>query len=146
MNVLNIHGYKGTPHNAAYGTLEITGGSITGNKAGAGGNGGGISYSGGTISLSGSPVITGNTEAGGSSNDLFIWNPTDRKLAINGNLSSSAKIGVRLENNATETPFTTGLSGKGTYSNFVSNYDDRYIRLNGSGEAIFKTAYTITVA
>lgn len=129
------------------GTFTISGGAIKENQASGGNNGGGICYRLGTLKLSGSPVITGNTGSGGK-NDMFIWNDSenpDLKIMIVGAIDPSAKIGVRLSNMNADA-FTTGLPGNGTISNFVSNYDIRYVRLNDSGEALFKRAYIIDVA
>ncbi len=128
------------------GTLNISGGTITENVAGNGQNGGGISYSGGSLELSGSPVITDNTAQSGGKNDLYIWNTEQENLPVlvTGTLKNSAKIGVRL-NSMHFNAFTSGLSGKGTYSNFVSNFDDADIRTDASGEACFTSYKHLTV-
>lgn len=128
------------------GTFTISGGTIKENKAMGGNNGGGICYRRGTLNLSGSPVISDNTGSGGK-NDLFIWNDSENpnlKITITGTIDPSAKIGVRLHTLSSDA-FTSGLPGNGTISNFVSNFSDYYVRLNASGEAVLKTAYTITV-
>ena len=42
------------------GTLDLTGGTITGNVTGTGQNGGGVFCSAGTLNLEGAPVVSGN--------------------------------------------------------------------------------------
>ena len=125
-------------------SLTISGGSITGNSSKTG-NGGGISYNNGSVTVSGSPVIMDNT-AGGSANDLHIWNNDnpDNKVTVNGALTENARIGIHTAV-INASPFTSGLSGRGTVENFVSNHSDYTVRLNPDGEAVFKQTHTVTV-
>ena len=119
-------------------TLTITGGTITDNISRIG-NGGGIYYASGTLNISGSPVITGNT-ADNDDDDLFI--DESCILSITGDLAEDAKIGIR-EKNLNSGAFTSGLPGKGTAANFVSNDAGCQVGLNADGEAILYTASAV---
>ena len=126
-------------------SLTINGGEIRNNSS-ATGNGGAISYNNGSLTVSGSPVITDNT-ASGNPNDVYIWNNDNpyNIITVSGTLDNSAKIGVRL-NTMIANPFTSGLSGRGSAENFVSNLSSYAIRLDGNGEAVFNRAYAVTLA
>ena len=122
--------------------LTVTGGSVTGNTAGSGGNGGGIYYYRGTLNLSGSPVITGNT-ASGRDNDLYFYG--SGTVTIADDLSVNARIGVCKEDAYLSAAFTSGLSGRGDASNFISDHSGYAVRRDTDGEAVLRTAYTVTV-
>ena len=116
-------------------TMLISGGTVTDNTAGQ--NGGGVYQSENiTASISGKFEITGNT-ANGKSSNYFINNSTVQKTAFNvcDDLDPDTIIGIRESKPGSGTPFTTGLSGRGTFSNFTSDYDDVLILLNSNGEA-----------
>lgn len=127
-----------------YGTLTISGGSITGNgyssntvyvaKGGgiyncgtlniSGGtiqtnrataSGGGI-YQGGTINMSGSPTVTNNTVSNAANN---VYLPSGVKININADLTT-ANVGITMEN--IYGVFTSGLTSyEGNYTNFSAD-------------------------
>jgi len=77
-------------------TLNMTGGSITGNTVNAGGNaksGGIYAISGSTVALSGTPVIKNNANnQTAAQKDLVL--DTNTSLTVKGNLLSGARVGV----------------------------------------------------
>ena len=157
VNVTNnkAKNYGGGISHRLNGALNITGGSITGNIASfmhgggiyasvslsitgvviqnntCGESGGGIyCYTGKTLTISGSNTISDNKRVSGTSisvNNVYLQSSAIINVA--GNISNSI-IGVQ-----TSGVFTSGLSGKGTASNFFSDDPTCAITLNGSGEA-----------
>ena len=141
-NITSTDGYGGGIYN--YGTLTISGGSITGNgyssntvyvaKGGgiyncgtlniSGGtiqtnkataSGGGI-YQGGTINMSGSPNVTNNTVSNAANN---VYLPSGVKININAGLTT-ANVGITMED--TYGVFTSGLtSHAGDYQDFSAD-------------------------
>ena len=76
------------------GTLNMTGGSITGNT-GASDGAVVVEYAGDAVNLSGSPVIFNNTNAQGKAANLYIGFSNDSILNIvEPGLSEEAKIGI----------------------------------------------------
>lgn len=136
------------------GTLTITDCSITNNKSvnnyhpeSDGGNGGGIyCKSGSTLNISGNTVITGN-KIGNQDNDVFLdkQNGNNAKITIIDELDENAKIGVRKHTPGDGVAITSGLSGKGTADNFISNYAGYNIVTSSDGEAYSVGPYAITV-
>ena len=139
-------GYSGIGGSKSNGSgfITINGGTVTaigGNYSS--GIGGGIYFKGGTLDISGSPVITGNTDSHNAASNLYLpYN--DSVLTITGELSESARIGVRDEN-LRSSAFTTGLSGKGNAKNFICDHSGYAVRLNTYGEAIFKEHWSVTI-
>lgn len=157
VNVTNnkAKNYGGGISQRLNGALNITGGSITGNIASfmhgggiyasvslsitdvviqnntCGESGGGIfCYTGKTLTISGSNTISDNKSVSGtrtSVNNVYLQSSAIINVA--GNISNSI-IGVKSNG-----VFTSGLSGKGTASNFFSDDPTCAITLNGSGEA-----------
>ena len=113
------------------GSLNISGGTISGNKAPA--QGGGV-YSWVDINLSGSTTITENT-VNDDADDVFLR--YSQNIKVNGKLSGT--VGVKADD--LSYVITSGLSGNGNASNFQSNVPGYTIALNGSKEAIFQIAY-----
>ena len=85
-----------------FGTLTIGGCTITGNKAGTYG---GAIWQEGTLNMQDANTITGNTTAGGVTNNLFL--KTGAVITVTGALTDS-KIGITLEDNTGT--FTTGYN------------------------------------
>ncbi len=128
-------------------SFEISGGTITGNKAkgtledGETAGGGIYIHEGleAQISLSGSPTITGNTAKDGATDNVAL---RDTILRITGPLTSGARVGVGVwdQNKAAVVEndmitFTSGLNGNGTEANFTSDVPVYIVGLNASGEA-----------
>ena len=141
-NITSTDGYGGGIYN--YGTLTISGGSITGNgyssntvyvaKGGgiyncgtlniSGGtiqtnrataSGGGI-YQGGTINMSGNPTVTNNTVSNAANN---VYLPSGVKININAGLTT-ANVGITMED--IYGVFTSGLtSHAGNYEDFSAD-------------------------
>ena len=87
------NGNGGAIYVAKGGTLNLYGGTITGNTAS--GLGGGIYVeTGGRVNIQGAPVVTGNT-AGGKANNVYVCaDSTSPLLTISGELTDGAKLGV----------------------------------------------------
>ena len=120
-----------------WGKMDLNGGTITGNLAkgetDSGQGGGVLNY--GMLNVSGSPVITDNT--GKTGNDLFL-RETNQTIHITGEMTDSAKIGVRTESEPSVSQpvvFTSGLSGNGTTANFTADFSDGIVWTNSDGEA-----------
>lgn len=96
------------------GTLTISGGTIQTNKATT--NGGGIYNGGATFNLSGTPTISTNY-VGNPQNNIYLPE-THHIITITAALSNETPIGITME---TPNVFTSGLSGNGTFANFVSD-------------------------
>ena len=110
------------------GTFSMTGGSIcynTGKSYGA------VNHSGnGVFNISGSPIITNNRNVNGDENNVYL--SSNKKITVNGELSSTALIGVSMQ---TIGVFTNGLTNNGSAKNFKSDNNDYEPTLNNSGEA-----------
>jgi len=99
-------------------TLNMQGGTITGNQAV---RGGGIYVDVyGDFRISGAPVVTGNT---GGNVFLDCYNDQQARITVSGTLDSSAALGVGIGTPAEDVPvtFTSGLSGFGTPDLFSSD-------------------------
>ncbi len=109
--------------------FTMTGGTITGNTASFGA---GV-FLEDTLSISGSPNITGN-----NGNNVYL-SDNAKKIQVAGTLDSDAEIGVTSASEPTlENPFviTSGLNGKGTEANFISDNTAYEVKTNSAGEAI----------
>ena len=149
------------------GTLNISAGTVAGNRAGCDGGGvyleGNANVSGGTftnntagrsggaillsdapyctLSVQGSPVIETNCAPAG--NGLFLRGAN--KINITGALDSSAKLDLAAQNIGRE--LTTGLSGNGELSNFTYNGLTDVLTLSANGEIfVEKITADITVS
>ena len=122
------------------GSFTMTGGEITNNQCAvsntSGDNGndfaGGVRVSttlrGGTVTVSGDAVISGNTAANGSANNVSLANGQKIKIG-GGGLSSGAEIGVTM---ASANVFTTG--GGASYRQYFFSDDDTYVVVPSNGE------------
>ena len=113
-------------------TFNLNGGSISGNQAS---NGCGVYVKNSKFNVSGSPVITGNVDIDGKACNVYL--NTGKVITVTGALSADARIGVTTKtapsDNETVT-ITSGLSGKGTRANFLSDNDDYGVMPTASGE------------
>ena len=113
----------------------MTGGEIKNNTAAN--KSGGINYeSRGAIKFGGSATVTNNT-VGGKPYNVHI--PANKTLTIESVLTGT--IGVTTATAPTaDTPIllTSGLSGKGTTTNFTSDKATYAVDVNTSGEAVLK--------
>lgn len=112
------------------GTFTMSGGTVSGNEAGR--RGGGVylasEYSGHSGSLvSGGATVTGNAVGGAVSN---VYLEEGGVLAVSRSLTGM--IGVTMQ---TPGVFTSGLSGRGTADNFISDDAGLVISLTDAGEA-----------
>ncbi len=71
---------------------------------------------------------------------MFVNNGSN--ITVAGALTVNAKIGVR-QSEPDGSAFTSGLNGKGTASNFISNDSDYTVQLNSIGEAVLHMEYKI---
>ena len=116
----------------------MTGGTVSGNTAS--GKGGGIfgpEYRG-TFSIQGDVQVSGNTTGTDASN-IYLTN--GKKLNIVGALSGTEAIGISMKEPGV---FTSGLSTRGSGSNFFSDDPAYAVGLNAHGEAYLGTARTVT--
>ena len=118
------------------GSFTMTGGEITNNQCDVTMSGndfaGGVRVSsflsGGSFTVSGDAVISGNTAANGSANNVSLAN--GQKITIDsGGLSGGAEIGVTM---ASAGEFTTG-GGESCRQYFFSD-DDTYVVVPSNGE------------
>ena len=128
------------------GSFHMYGGSITGNGMGV--------VTTGSIYVSGSAVISGNLSTSGGetkANNVVLYG--NGKIVVEGTLAEDALIGVYLNDKDITNPievscdapytFTSGLEGKCSLSNFVS--DQGYvISLTANGEAQAAPAHIMT--
>ena len=116
------------------GTFKMVGGTITGNSSYKTDGGGIYVASGKTLNLQGSVNIYGNWTVDEAWNqhttNVYLAGAND-KITISASIAG-ASVGV--SKNGGEGKFTSGLNGKGTTANFVSDYAD-YQVLPDSGEA-----------
>ena len=125
----NCSGRQGGAVRVLRADLEITGGTIEDNTAGA--NGGGILFTKGntgTFKISGDPVISGNHCS--DAKKANVWLSDNVTVTLSGNLSSDAKIEFG-GGNTTKNFFNT--NGK-SYSidSFISNHDGYKAYVSGS--------------
>ena len=100
------------------GTLNIQGGSITGNRVSSGNNGAGI-YNNGIFSMQGAPYVVGNYVGAGTDNPNNIYLPNIHPtITIDAVLTNMTAIGITKQSPGV---FTSGLSGKGDASKFSSD-------------------------
>ena len=95
-------------------TFTMTGGTISDNKASSGG---GVCWLDGTFNVNGTPVISGNKNADGAVNNVYVYN--SNLINIKGMLDEGAKIGVSTSKTPTaETPvqIAAGASGSRNYT------------------------------
>lgn len=120
------------------GSFTMTGGEITNNQCtvsnifGDEGNdfAGGVRVSvalGGSFTVSGDAVISGNTAANGSANNVSLGD--DQKINIGGGLSSGAEIGVTM---ASAGEFTSGNGAR--YQQCFFSDSDSYVVVPSGGE------------
>ncbi len=110
-------------------TLDLSGGSISGNTAM------GINFSGGTLNISGNPSVSGNGPAGTPKNVQIASGET---LTVTDTLTGT--LGITLADGTGV--FTAGLKGKGGASGFSSDNSAYTVGLTAAGEAIL--GYTVT--
>ena len=101
----NMSGGSITDNKATYGggvevrgrtaVFTMSGGKISGNTAG-GGIGGGVLVLGGTFTVSGNVNITNNT-AGGKTNNVYLSMANETVIGVTGALTGGARIGVTPE-------------------------------------------------
>ncbi len=113
-------------------TLIMTGGSVTGNKAKK--EGGGI-YQYRDFQVSGTVRITGNTESGGKTSNVFLdyktYNETEPNryvTIISPGLSSGSQIGVNI-NPGKDLNITQAINDK-DYSEYFTSDDSNYEIIN----------------
>ena len=113
-------------------TLIMTGGSVTGNKAKK--EGGGI-YQYRDFQVSGTVRITGNTESGGKTSNVFLdyktYNETEPNryvTIISPGLSSGSQIGVNI-NPGKDLNITQAINDK-DYSKYFTSDDSNYEIIN----------------
>jgi len=115
------------------GKLTITGGTIQNNIATDVGAGGVNGETEGCLIISGNPVITGNTAKGAANN---VRMKKDYKITIDGAIGGSIGVTVLDENDESGMGvFTSGLSGNGDISCFISDNENYVVVLNESNEA-----------
>lgn len=113
-------------------TLIMTGGSVTGNKAKE--EGGGI-YQYRDFQVSGTVRITGNTESGGKTSNVFLdyktYNETEPNryiTIVSPGLSSGSQIGVNINPNK-DLNITQAINDK-DYSEYFTSDDSNYEIIN----------------
>ena len=135
-----------------YGTINMTGGSITGNKASssdllsdsggtATGRGGGVMVdSGSTVNVKGSPVIKNNKSAQPGA-DVYL--PFGKRLNITGAFTDGAMIGVVLQNETGEftNSYSTYNSGVNPAAYFKSTQGYAVALKNNEAELKIDTGY-----
>lgn len=132
------------PAVAADGAFSLSGGSITGNIGTDSSNHGAIRVvtNNASIELSGDPIVKDNLVNNQQSN---VYLHTQKNLNIAGELADTARIGVEKEDGVV---FTSGLNGRGTVANLISDNAGKAILLNDAGEAYFADKFnpvTVTV-
>ena len=117
-------------------TLNLRGGTITGNTVtGSDSQGGGICDVG-TLNVSGNPVVKNNT-APAYNKSYNIYLSGGKKVNVTGELTDGAEIGVTAPGGGTG-DITFGLSGKGTADSFFSDVPDCYVGLTDNNEATLR--------
>ena len=125
----SISGNESTHHGGGgitnYGTVNMEGGTITGNICHT--VGGGI-WSNGTLNMLGNVTVTGNTNHGELTGNVYLT--TGHVINVTGSLGTST-IGIGIQGHSGMV--TSGLSGNGDLSNFSNDYSDiTDLSLNGS--------------
>jgi len=119
-----------------YGSLNLSGGNIIDNGYC------GIEYNNsksGTFYLSGNPLISGNKY---SDHDQNILIGSGKVINITGALDDTARCGIY---GSSSYVFTTGLSGNGTFENFVCENSSNFAILDdGNGEALHEKKMTVS--
>ena len=108
-------GYGGAAYVSRDGTLDISGGQITGNTAGqkwSNSFGGGVYFNGAEMTVHGTPVITGNTVinwdgTGETTNNVYLLDGKVIKIGNEG-LKNGAEIGVTTQKNSADTQIVAG--------------------------------------
>ena len=129
-----------------YGTFEMTGGSITGNKTIGNSNGGGVYvgsggkftmsgsasitnnkavnsggvHMGGTFTVSGGATVTENKDRNNANNNVYL--PKDKTITIGGTLDEGASIGVTKDSSSV---IANNVSAD--YSSKFSSDDSKYV-------------------
>lgn len=113
--------------------VTISGTTITGNEASLGG---GIYLYSGALSLSGAPVITGNT-AGGQADNLYL--EAGQTIAIGGALTDGASVGVmtadKLQDETDRIVFTSAADAD--YSRYFSSDDPQLAVWNSDANELY---------
>lgn len=132
--------------NCMFGTISLEDCTITNNIADGGEINRAVLVMGGgsvpaTMNVKGNITITGNKQGTGSNApECNVYLAGDTLVTVNGTLGSGSLIGISVENDhaptlgGTPVTFTSGLSGKGTTANFVSDNADFSV-VTSSGEA-----------
>ena len=129
-------------------TFTMLGGTICNNAVSASGYGGGV-YARGTFKL-GDPyivnpsIITITNNKNTSNNDCNVQ--PNGLIYISGVLNAENRIGIYKGLTPNENAFTSGLNGKGSASNFISDNPSYVTALNSDGEAILKSAMLIDIS
>ncbi len=114
------------------GSLTVSGGTIQTNTASS--NGAGIYHAGPAFELSGGPTIKDN-KIGNQQNNIYLPE-AHHTITITESLTNTNEIGITME---TPNVFTSGLSGKGTYTQFKSDYNTNHKLIDSAGEAALAT-------
>ena len=105
----------------------------------AGGDGGGIYCSRNTtqnrIYVSGDVNVTDNTDADGLPNNVFFYG-SQNFIYLQNALTADARIGISTK--VSEKRITSGLSGKGSAENFVSDSEQWLVSLSGNEAKLTK--------
>ena len=117
------------------GTLTISGGTISYNKAS--GTGGGIYHNGTAFNLSGNPTINGNT-VNSSANNVYLEGA--KTINISGSITGG-NVYIYYNNVSESRIFTTNLNNGSHH--FFADVTDFGIGLNSSGEAIVGKKFTV---
>ena len=131
---------------SANGTLTLADAAVKENKIDADHVGGGVYVEeGATLHVSGTAEIRNNATVtkGTTKTERNLYLAGSAVIDISGTLNGSGQIGVSTE---TARVFTSGLSGKGKTSNFVSDNADRGVRAGDAGEAKLVELYAVTVS
>lgn len=128
-------------------TFTMLGGTICNNTVSASGYGGGV-YARGKFYLSEKnstdpSIISITNNKNTSNNDRNVQ--TDGLIYILGVLNTETRIGI-YKGLPNEDTFTSGLNGKGSASNFISDNTSYITALNSDGEAILKRAMLIDIS
>ncbi|MBR6222300.1 MAG: leucine-rich repeat protein [Lachnospiraceae bacterium] len=115
----------------AYGQLTIDSGEISGNVTEF--RGGGVYYHGAlcTLNIKGNPMICNNI-CGGANSNIYV---NEGYITVAGELTNETPIGVEKYRIGR---IITGLKGKGSDKNFVSDNADYTVILNDENEAEYK--------
>lgn len=110
--------------------LNLTGGSVTVNRATNNNSQGGGILNNGFLNVSGNPTVNENYGVNGKN----VYLRPNHPVNVTGTLAESARFGVTIEG-GNGGVITLGLSGKGVTDNFFSDSSDFHIILNDSNEA-----------